>query len=87
MIFPDCVTVHRLNSHPQRPVFPSHARALCGQPSQVSAWLVVKRAKQTSTPLLTYYGAHTNSGEAVKSHLLLLLTSLVWLNIIVMSEI
>ena len=39
---------------------------LCGQPSQVSGWLVFTRAEQTSTPLLTHYGVHTNSGEAGK---------------------
>lgn len=67
---PRLYRLHRLNSHPQ--IFLSHPRALCGQPSQVSAWLVVKRAKQTSTPPLAYYGADTCT-----SHLLLLLTSLV----------
>lgn len=32
----------------------------------MSGWLVLPRAEQTSTSLLTHYGVDTNSGEAGK---------------------
>lgn len=41
--------------------------------------LLSPQATQTSIPLLTYFGVDTNSGEAVKAHLLLLLTSVFFL--------
>ena len=51
--------------------------ALCGQPSQVSACIAVTAG--LANLILTYYGVDTNSGEVIKAHRLLLLTSVLFL--------